>query len=191
MSYPYVYLLVVAWAAVSPEESRGLEPDVSSLRTLPDQPRATTTGTSPNFHIASTNALHSTESMQGTTSETTNSTMQDSAVTPHSDLPPLHCEEHDSPEACEDRRIQDPRNNPNGTTQLYLSANAAQMPATTCPTGPQWSTSATAQLQELRLRHQGWEPMWLAVLKRIVHRDPGYETWCSGDIASTTSTRSP
>ena len=42
-----------------------------------------------------------------------------------------------------------------------------------------WQVTAVAQLQHLRLWGRGWEPMWLGVLRRIVHRqDPVYERWC-------------
>ena len=40
-------------------------------------------------------------------------------------------------------------------------------------------STVTSQLQQLRIRGRGWEPMWLAVLRRIDHRgDLGYERWC-------------
>ena len=42
-----------------------------------------------------------------------------------------------------------------------------------------WWRTVTARLQRFRAEGYGWEPMWLAVLRRIVHRgDMGYETWC-------------
>ena len=42
-----------------------------------------------------------------------------------------------------------------------------------------WHKTVVSQLQRLRCEGQGWELMWLAVLRRIAHRqDPEYERWC-------------
>ena len=44
-----------------------------------------------------------------------------------------------------------------------------------------WHRTAEEQLRRLRSAGLGAEPMWLAVLRRIQHRDEaGYHRWCSG-----------
>eukprot|EP00439_Symbiodinium_sp_Y106_P010691 s535_g1.t1 len=84
---------------------------------------------------------------------------------------------------CTTRRMQEGRRDAEETPRAKRQRLKANAQESLQSSG--WQTTAVAQLQGLRLRGRGWEPMWLAVLRRVQYRrDPDYEQWCKNYLRS-------
>ncbi|OLQ01677.1 hypothetical protein AK812_SmicGene15553 [Symbiodinium microadriaticum] len=177
--HAFICFMSVAEVLASPKE--GFDPGLGacSLTTAPHQRRVTALAMSPTSHDPPGPAFSGPETMLGGTHESMNSNFHDT----DEDLNDyarnmVGGEDRDSELPLEARRVQNLQNTSDGAT-MPEHTQASHTPAmVVCSSTPGWITSAMAQLQRLRLQQQGWEPLWLAVLRRIVHRgDPAYEEW--------------